>query len=543
MHLDHVEIVNYQGIARLRVQLEPDATVLFGENAWGKTSLVAALQSTLGGRGFTEADFHRVANDRTTIARHLSVTLAFQGEPEPGLAEAGWRDGQGAFHVVLQWAGRRMARGQCRVRLRFLDRLGRELPLDEEAVAARAAEVVRTHPLVVFRELRLADGILAPAMATDLELHEDPEKAVGRVFQRLLAVPHQVHPGELARGLEALKRVAQRRPDLFRALHGDGEAPLRRASDIADAPLGLQEGNSLADLARHAGAGMRQVALLTLVGAMLEAEASAPQGDGASPLLVLEDPETHLHPIQLATAWNLVAQLSVQKVVTSASASLMAGFPLRALRRLVRRSGDTAVFPDPDGPALGPTDVRRVAFHVRTHHADTLFARVWLLVEGETESWLLPELARVWGLHFPLEGVHCVPFAQAGLGPLVAFADRFGIPWHLVADGDDAGRHYVSKARGLLRGRPEARHITALPDLDLEHFLWREGYEDVYRRAAGPAAPGADASTVIHQALRACSKPGMALEVAEAAGSRGPAGIPRLLGRLFGILREKAVHP
>jgi putative ATP-dependent endonuclease of OLD family len=184
--------------------------------------------------------------------------------------------------------------------------------------------------------------------------------------------------------------------------------------------------------------------------------------------------------------------------------------------------------------------MRRVAFHVRTHNADSLFARVWLLVEGETEAWLLPELAQVWGLNFPLEGIHCVPFAQAGLAPLLAFADRFGIPWHLIADGDDAGRHYVAKTRRLLHGRLEARHLTALPDVDLEHFLWREGYEGVFRKAAGPVAPGASVSTVIHQALRACSKPGMALEVAEAAGSRGPACVPALLAKLFSILQDKA---
>jgi putative ATP-dependent endonuclease of OLD family len=392
----------------------------------------------------------------------------------------------------------------------------------------------------VFRELRLADGILAPALATSQAMHEDPEKAMGRVFERLLAVPHQVHPNELARGLEALKRVAERRPELFQALRPAGSSSLRRATDMAEAPLGFQSGDALADLAQQAGAGMRQVVLLTLVGALLQAEAGSSLGAGARPILVLEDPETHLHPIQLANAMNLVSQFSAQKLITSASGTLLAGFPLRALRRLVRRDSDTEVFPDPDGPALSPTEVRRVAFHVRTHNADSLFARVWLMVEGETEAWLLPELARVWGLNFPLEGIHCVPFAQAGLAPLLAFADRFGMPWHLIADGDEAGRHYVARTRRLLHRRPEARQITPLPDLDLEHFLWREGYEGVFRKAAGPVAPEADATQVIRQALRASSKPGMALEVAEEAGRRGPSHVPALLGRLFGILRDKA---
>ena len=461
MHLEHLEIVNFRGIARLRLELERDATVLFGENAWGKTSLVEALQSTLGSRPLTEEDFHRLANDRSTIAKRMSITLGFRGEPPAELESAGWRDGAGSFHLVLQWAGRRLDRGRARVRQVFLDSEGREQPLPEGVAPGLVDRVLKDHPLYVFRELRLADGMLAPALAPDLEMHEDPERAVGRVFERLLSVPHQVHPGELARGLEALKRVAEHRPELFQALRPEG---FRRATDIAEMPLGVQDGRSLADLAQHAGAGMRQVALLALMGAMLQAEATAPRSEGAQPILVLEDPETHLHPIQLATAWNLVSQLSVQKLVTTASGALMAGVPMRSLRRLVRRSSDTAVFPDPEEGPMGQTEIRRVAFHVRTHNADSLFARVWLLVEGETEAWLLPELARVWGLNFPLEGVHCVPFAQAGLPPLVAFADRFGIPWHLIADGDDAGRHYAAKVHKLLHRRSEGRHLTVLPD-------------------------------------------------------------------------------
>jgi putative ATP-dependent endonuclease of OLD family len=535
-----LEIVNFRGIPRLRLRVEPDATVLFGENAWGKTSLVEALQSTLGDRPLAEEDFHRVANDRSTIAKRLSITLDFRGEPPVDLEPVVWREGAGDGRLVLQWTGRRLDRGRIKFRPLFLDAHGREILLPEGQGALLADRVRRDHPLFVFRDLRLADGILAPALATGQFMHEDPEKAVGRVFERLLSVPHQVHPSELARGLEALKRVAVRRPELFQALQPVGGGSLRRATDMAEAPLGFQGGNALADLAQHAGAGMRQVVLLTLVGAMLQAEAGAPLDKGAQPILVLEDPETHLHPIQLATAMNLVSQLYVQKLITSASGALMAGFPLHALRRLVRRNTDTAVFPDPLDPPLSPTEIRRVAFHVRTHNADSLFARVWLLVEGETESWLLPELARVWGLNFPLEGIHCVPFAQAGLAPLLAFADRFGIPWHLIADGDEAGRHYVAKTRQFLHHRPEARQITALPDLDLEHFLWREGYEGFFRRAAGPVAPEADASAVIHQALRACSKPGMALEVAEEAGRRGPTHVPSLLAKLFSILRDKA---
>jgi len=549
MHLANIEVVNFRGICRLQLDLDADCTVLFGENAWGKTTLVEALSSTLGDRPLMEGDFHRLANDRSTIAKRMGITLGFEGEPPKELEGAGWRDASGIFHLALQWYGRRVDRGRVRFGRCFLTESGTRLNLPGQETALLADLVVKTHPLTIFRELRLAEGMLAPALAPDpsatREMHEDPERAVSRIFERLLAMPHQVHPEELSRGLEALHKLADSRPELFQAVRTSGPG-FRRVEDMAEAPLGLHDGRSLADLAGRAGSGMRQVALLALVGAMLRAEAASSRGGasgpaGALPLLLLEDPETHLHPIQLATAWNLVSQLPVQKLVTTAHGALLAGEPTRSLRRLVRRANHTSVYPDPDSRKLGHLEARRVAFHVRTHNADSLFARIWVLVEGETEAWLLPELAQIWGLPFPLEGIRCVAFAQAGLAPLIAFADRFGIPWHLVADGDDAGQRYLSKARHLLHGRAEAKHITAIPDHDVEHFLWRSGFEDIYRRAAGAPLPeGLDAETAIHLALRAKSKPGMALEIAEEAGRRGSACIPPLLRRMFSTLQRLA---
>lgn len=538
MHLEQIEVVAFRGITRLKLDLEADTTVCFGENAWGKTSLVEALQSTLGNRPITEEDFHRLPNDRSSIAQRMAITLRFGGEPPPDFEALGWRDEHRRFHLALGWLGRRLDRGRVSVRRVFLRADGKTLLVPRGDAALLADRLVAAHPLHVFRELRLADGMLEPALGgAQPQPHEAPEKAVSRVFQRLLSVPHQVHPEELARGLQALHQLAEQRPGLFEAI---GKAPQghRRARDIAEAPLSLHDGRSLTDLAHRAGSGMRQVALLALVGAMLQMEKASAPTVGANPLLVLEDPETHLHPIQLATAWNLVSQLPVQKLVTTAHGALLAGVPSSSLRRLVRRFRFTEVYPSALNHRLSAVDERRVAFHVRTHNADSLFARVWLLVEGETEAWLLPELARVGGMAFPLEGIRCVAFAQAGLGPLITFADRFGIPWHLVADGDEAGQHYAAKARRMLKGRPESRHLTLFPDRDLEHFLWRSGFAEVYRHAAPHRSP--DPESTIRQALRARSKPGMALEVAEEAGRRGPRAVPPLLRRCFTTLKRLA---
>ncbi len=536
MRLESLEIVNFRGIGRLNLDLEPGTTVLFGENAWGKTSLVEALSTVLGSRPLTEADFHRLQLGKTPIARRMVITLGFGGEPLTGLEEAGWRDDEGAFHVRLAITARRPSRGRMKVDRRFLGPEGRERKLPGIDASLLAERLLEAHPLHVFTELRLADWMLAPVASKGPEVRETPARAVRQVFERLLASPHQVHPDELARGLEALHQLAETRPDLFHALPTAGQG-VRRAKDMADAPVDFADQFTLSELAHKAGAGMRQVALLALIGAMLKAEAESPRSVGAQPILLFEDPETHLHPIQLATAWSLIAQLPGQKLVATSSSELLASQSLRSLRRLVRRPDHVEVFPRENRP-LSASDARRVAFHVRTHRAQALFARVWLLVEGETEAWLLPELARIAGLSFPLEGIACVEFAQAGLSPLIRFADDFGIPWHVLADGDDAGRGYVAKATARLYGRKASRHITGLPARDVEHLLWHHGYASLFRHEAEPGLT--DPTAIIKQALHRVSKPGMALALAEAAGQRGPEGVPAALRKLFITLRSLA---
>ncbi|MFP1591072.1 hypothetical protein ACLB1M_09105 [Escherichia coli] len=54
------------------------------------------------------------------------------------------------------------------------------------------------------------------------------------------------------------------------------------------------------------------------------------------------------------------------------------------------------------------------------HHCTTLL----VAGGGETETWVINELARQCGHHFDAEGIKVIEFAQSGLKPLVKFARR-----------------------------------------------------------------------------------------------------------------------
>ena len=76
--------------------------------------------------------------------------------------------------------------------------------------------------------------------------------------------------------------------------------------------------------------------------------------------------------------------------------------------------------------------------------------------------------------------------------------------------------------------------LTMLPALDMEHFLYGEGFRDIYHQIAripdnGKVSP----RRVITTAIRRTSKPDLAIEVANRAAEKSVNSIPSLLRNMF----------
>ena len=80
----------------------------------------------------------------------------------------------------------------------------------------------------------------------------------------------------------------------------------------------------------------------------------------------------------------------------------------------------------------------------------------------------------------------------------------------------------------------ERDHLTTLPALDMEHFMYRQGFSDVYHRVAQlPPNVPMNLRRVITKAIHRSSKPDLAIEVAMEAGRRGVESVPALLKKMF----------
>lgn len=97
------------------------------------------------------------------------------------------------------------------------------------------------------------------------------------------------------------------------------------------------------------------------------------------------------------------------------------------------------------------------------------------------------ELARQCNYFFESEGIKVIEFAQCGLKPLLKYATYMGIEWHTLVDGDEAGKKYAATVKEFAAKRNDAERdrLTRLPALDMEHYLYKEGFRNVYHEVAG----------------------------------------------------------
>ncbi|PLN95042.1 ATP-dependent endonuclease [Klebsiella pneumoniae] len=540
MLLERVEIVGFRGINRLSLMLEQN-NVLIGENAWGKSSLLDALTLLLSPEfdlyHFVRDDFWFPPGDIQGREHHLHIIMTFR-ETEPGRhrvrrfrpLQRCWVPCDDGYHRVFYRLEGELAEDDSVMTLRsFIDGEGEALVLEEIDELAR--HLVRLMPVLRLRDARFMRRIHNGTVPHSPQI-EITARQLDFLSRELVSHPQNLSDGQIRQGLSAMVQLlehyfaeqssAQTRHRLMRRRSHDEQRSWRYL-DIINRMIDKPGGRS------------HRVILLGLFATLLQAKGTVRLDRDARPLLLIEDPETRLHPIMLSVAWHLLNLLPLQRVTTTNSGELLSLTPVEQVCRLVRES--TRVSAWRLGPGgMNAEESRRIAFHIRFNRASSLFARCWLLVEGETETWVINELARQCGHHFDAEGVKVIEFAQSGLKPLIKFARRMGIQWHVLVDGDEAGKKYAATVRGLLNNDRELErdHLTSLPALDMEHFMYRQGFDDVYHRVAQiPDNVPMNMRRVITKAIHRSSKPDLAIEVAMEAGRRGVDAVPTLLKKMF----------
>ncbi len=545
MYLRAFRVENFRGIVFASLSFDK-TTVLIGENDCGKSSILEALAIALGvgadGHAFAFEHHHAHLDGDEPAPVRISLTLE---EDAPGQ----WNST--LPKKVKLWTNRFSA-----PRTVYIEVQAAWAGPDGSPIITWGARTRRDGPLLCVNSpdlihwvrrisplLWLRGGIVSSTPAPHNNVVSSGNIETDQMIQaveehyRAVVAGASADPAELEKGYAAARSLLEQSGSTVTSNWGRLGPALEEITGKQRVPTSSTPGPP-----RYHGGAAQKIGLLLLVGAALRSGYLV--APGTAPIILIEDPEAHLHPMTLASVWGILEQIRWQKIVTTHSGTLISAAPLYSIRRLLRERGVVLEFSIPQGK-LTSEEIRRWSYHIRSRRASAMFARCWLLVEGETEFWLLPELARILGYDLAVEGVACVEFAQSGLTALIKVAQNLGIEWHMLSDGDDAGYHYREMARPYFDPEEQARRITILAERDIEHCFYQHGFAQIYRKAAFPnakAQPKGNPKATILQAVGRTSKPFLALQVLEAVAEAGPSRIPAVLRRAIETAIDLARH-
>ena len=558
MRLTNLTIRNFRCIRELSLDLD-QTTVLIGENNTGKTAVLDAVRICLerlrgrGRRTFDEYDYHLASSEASpTDADPIEVRLSFaESEADP------WPDEvRQALLEVAPFGPNDRQRVALRVLSRFdssvndfttdwdfLDASGEALP-----GTARSGRLLTTLqglvPVFYLSALRdasrhfAANGRFWRSFLSELGVPEDQRQDILTELTKLNGRLIEAH-GPLAevRGeLESANRVV----DFGAAEAVTVEAlPTKLFALLSRAQVHLASRSGARIPVSEQGEGTQSLAVLLLFGAYLRSRLSGldPQ---ASAITALEEPEAHLHPSATRALMDLANDLPGQKLMSTHSGHMLARVPATAIRRLAYEGGDIKAYRI-DANSLTDEERRKFDSHVRRSRGELLFARCWLLVEGESEVVLLTGAAEALDLNLERNGVCCVEYSQTDVGMLAKIANQLGIEWYCVIDDDEGRREYEPRVRAQLAHAEEADRMT-MPYENVELLLCENEFGDIYekRMAGQKTQPTAARGTaeywrqVVRALPRGFGKPRAAAEAADRmAQATGPTAVPKPLADIL----------
>ncbi len=499
LRLTTVTVRHFRCIRELRVDLD-DTTVLIGENNTGKTAFLEAIRiclDRLRGRSrnvFHEYDYHLQGEKSTPAeAAPIEIELSFV---EPDLDA--WTE------EIIQELDSIAVLGdddryQVLFRLRsFFNRETDHFETDWHFLDARGNPTRNTSQLMTLQ--RLVPVFYLSALR-DASTHFGSRGRYWRTFLSEASIPEEERKKleeefanlnrQLVNAHQPLADVRSRLEDAKKVIDFGSEdvvavdaLPSKLFSLLSRTQVSLASRAGAKIPVEHQGEGTQSLAVLLLFGAFLRSQLSD-LDPIAEPITALEEPEAHLHPSAIRSLMTIVNDLPGQKLLSSHSGDLLASVDPCAVRRFVRRDGGIQVYRIQPG-SLTKEDMRKFDFHVRRSRGELLFARCWLLVEGETETTLLTGAAEVLELELERAGVRCVEFSQTDVGMLAKIANQLGIEWYCVLDDDSGRKKYKPRVQAQLGVASKADRLLVLPYQNIERLLCENGFGDRYEARMSP---------------------------------------------------------
>lgn len=548
MRLSTVKIRNFRGIRSLDLRLERDVTVLIGENNSGKTSILEAMRIGLDtiksdkAVNFSEYDFYR-DQQATALDTCNPINLVFlfeETEEYPWDAQitqalndviVGDEFQTIKLSITAQFDAEEKLIKQT---FGFLDDADNEM----QSKQGFLKELKKLRPFFYQSALRAAKDEFQASGSFWSSFLKD--KSVDPNIRQQLETDLNAVNRRVVDAHASFKDVTDEVQHLHRLVsvgNADAVSVDPRPADfykaIRSAEVNLLTAASAKIPIHSHGEGTQSLSVLLLFSAYLKTRLKADIDRLADPIIAIEEPESHLHPNAIRALWPILRDLPGQKIIATHSGDILSEIPIGNLRRLNKENSGCECRELPAN-CLTDEESRKFNHHVRRNRGELLFARQWLLVEGETDVSVLAECADLLNIDLNAHGIRIVEFSQTDQNVLIKAADALGIGWFLVADGDDEGQKYVKSTEKHLHGRMLSDHTHRLSHQNMEVLLCEAGFGQPYLDRIHPQQqssitlnPGDPGYWVqVYQTVKGKSKPAAAMDALMLMRDKGEIGIP-----------------
>ena len=240
--------------------------------------------------------------------------------------------------------------------------------------------------------------------------------------------------------------------------------------------------------------------------------------DKIANFLLIEEPEAHIHTHIQKTFFENISKGKTQVIISTHSTHISSASKIRSINIVHRVGQDSSVFHPSNG--LSPVEASRIERYLDAVRSDLLFAKSVLLIEGDAEQILIPEIfRRMFGISLDEIGVSLINIGSTEFETVskLFHPERIRKKCAIITDSDksiiplpdDAGKdtpeetnHRASEESGKLRLKKLAKlcegnkYLKVFPanntfEVDLvvngNSYVYIQSLDAIYKKAVNIA--------------------------------------------------------